>query len=96
MGGSCLRLGCRARGRASPPQDVGIGKLNLSRFSGLRAELAEAHHAYLHPLELLGLLELFAFGKGFGYCCRHGQPISRLMTSASFWPGAGWSTGLVT
>jgi len=94
---TCRRLGLRARVGVSPPEDVGVGKLKLLwRLRALRAELAQAHHVHLQILELLRLLELFGLGKRFGYRCRHGQPISRLMTSASFWPAAGCSTGLVT
>ena len=58
------------------------------------AEFVQAHDP---DLEFLQLLQFFGLGKGSEARC-HGnrQPISRLMTRASFLPAAGCSTGLVT
>jgi hypothetical protein len=88
--GVCPRLWCGAR--FSRQRLVERGR------RGLGAELAEAYHPDLEVLQFLGrLLQLLGLLKGLQTRGHDGaHPISRLMTSASFWPAAGRNTGLVT
>jgi hypothetical protein len=89
----------------SGPGSLGRGRLVERRRCGFRAELAQSYDPDLHVVQLLGrvleflglcLLQLLGFWKGSQGRRHTGpHPISRLMTSASFWP-AGCNTGLVT